>query len=185
MSPRLASKAAGPNKIQRMCERFWISQHTHGQTWTSELEEQKSFIKASHAKAASYTSGEPGRKKRGRKGGSGSSRHWWKFPPAMAASALPSDRPCMASRPCQGNKDAWCDLTCNASLNLREWNKWSGPVADVSKRFYKDKSAWGLSRVHIFIKVTHRDAGNRQACCASHTQRQALAAFVTVLSSCH
>lgn len=24
---------------------------------------------------------------------------------------------------CRGNVDAWCDLTCNASLNLCKWNK--------------------------------------------------------------
>lgn len=126
-------------------------------------------------KSSKQTSGELGRKKAGRKGGSGWSRHWWKFPPAIAASARPSDWPCVASRLCQGNKDAWCDLTCNASLNLREWNKWSGPVADVSKLFYKDKSAWGLSWVHIFIKVTHRDAvTDRRAAHPTHNNKHSL-----------
>lgn len=30
---------------------------------------------------------------------------------------------CSAELRCRGNVDAWCDLTCNASLNLRKWNK--------------------------------------------------------------
>lgn len=67
---------------------------------------------------------------------------------------LPPARPCSAELRCQGNNDSWCDLTSNASLNLRKWNKWSGSAADVSKSFYKDKSTGGFSCVHIFITVS-------------------------------
>lgn len=174
MSPRLASKATMLDEIHRMREGFWISRHTHGQTWTSELEEKKFLIKTSHAKAASYVL-RAGKKEKAKKWGSGSRRHWWKFPPAVAARAHPSDRPCTASWPCQCNEDAWCDLTCNASLNLHEWYKWSGPVADVSKLFYKDKSARGHSRVRIFIKVIRGDAvTGRRAALPTHNHERSL-----------
>lgn len=117
--------------------------------------------KTGHANAACLRSRRAGEE---RNGGREEKRKWLKWA-LMKISLFPSasarlcDRPCVASRPCQGNKDAWCDLTSNAGLNLREWNKRSGPTADVSKLFYKDKSAQGHSWVRIFIKVTHGDAG--------------------------
>lgn len=53
-------------------------------------------------------------------------------------------------------------------------------MADVSKLFYKDKSARGLSWVHIFIKVTptptHKDTvtGRRAAHPAHNNKRSVL-----------
>lgn len=41
-------------------------------------------------------------------------------------------------------------------------------MADVSKLFYKDKSARGLGWVHVFIKVTHRDAVTGRHVPAAH-----------------
>lgn len=39
----------------------------------------------------------------------------------VGVTAMPELR--SAELRCRGNVDAWCDLTCNASLNLRKWNK--------------------------------------------------------------
>lgn len=62
---------------------------------------------------------------------------WWKFPVEKLGWSIGNTRARSAVLWCRGNNDAWCDLTCNASLNLRKWNKWSGAAADMSPRLIK------------------------------------------------
>lgn len=64
-------------------------------------------------------------------------RNWRKFPVEKLGWSNGNAWARSAALWCRGNIDAWCDLTCNASLNLRKWNKWSGAAADVSPRLIK------------------------------------------------
>lgn len=63
--------------------------------------------------------------------------NWWKFPVERLGWSNGNAWARLAALRCRGNIDAWCDLTCNASLNLRKWNKWSGAAADVSPGLIK------------------------------------------------
>lgn len=47
----------------------------------------------------------------------------WRVMEGLGVGVTATPEPRLAELRCRGNVDAWCDLTCNASLNLRKWNK--------------------------------------------------------------
>lgn len=71
------------------------------------------------------------------KGEDAKTGNWWRFSVEKLGWSNGNAWARLAALWCRGNIDAWCDLTCNASLNLRKWNKWSGAAADVSPRLIK------------------------------------------------
>lgn len=50
-------------------------------------------------------------------------RWWWRVMEGLGVGVTATPEPRLAELRCRGNVDAWCDLTSNASLNLRKWNK--------------------------------------------------------------